>query len=130
MYYSNFDHSDIIIASPVGLKSIIGSEGDEKRENSFISSVEIVYIDRASALLMQNWTHLNEIFNNMNLMPKCLINSIDDIRESFKELKGRLYRQNIVFSEFNFPELNSLKKNHMHNAQGGITSKVFYKKLA
>jgi U3 small nucleolar RNA-associated protein 25 len=38
-YFSSFDHSEFIIASPVGLKSIIGSEGDAKRENSFISSV-------------------------------------------------------------------------------------------
>jgi U3 small nucleolar RNA-associated protein 25 len=30
-YFSNFDHSEFIIASPVGLKSIIGSEGDAKR---------------------------------------------------------------------------------------------------
>jgi U3 small nucleolar RNA-associated protein 25 len=30
-YFSAFDHSEIIIASPVGLKSIIGSEGDKKR---------------------------------------------------------------------------------------------------
>jgi hypothetical protein len=30
-YFSNFDISEIIIASPVGLKAIIGSEGDKKR---------------------------------------------------------------------------------------------------
>jgi hypothetical protein len=82
------------------LKSIIGSEGDAKRELSFISSVEILYIDRASVLLMQNWSHLTEILKNMNFMPKyeSLKNSIDTIRDSFIELKGRIFRQSIVFS--------------------------------
>jgi U3 small nucleolar RNA-associated protein 25 len=67
--------------------------------------VEILYIDRASVLLMQNWAHLTEILKNMNNMPKyeSLKNSIDSIRQTFLELKGRIYRQNIVFSEFNFP---------------------------
>lgn len=69
----------------MGLKSIIGSEGDQKRENSFISSVEILYIDRASVFLMQNWLHLTEILTNMNIMPnyESLKNSIDIIRDSF-----------------------------------------------
>lgn len=49
---------------------------------------------------MQNWSHLTEIFKNINIMPKyeSLKNSIDSIRDTFLELKGRLYRQNIVFS--------------------------------
>ena len=57
-----------------------------------------------------------------------LKNSIDTIRESFLELKGRLYRQSLVFSEFNFPELNALKKKHFHNIQGCSTSKKLYQK--
>ena len=66
----------------------------------------------------------------MNIMPnyESLKNSIDTIRNSFLELKGRLYRQSIIFSEFSFPELNSLKKFHFHNAQGCITSEILYDK--
>ena len=131
-YFSHFDHSELIIASPVGLKSIIGSEGDAKRENSFISSVDLLYVDRASVLLMQNWSHLTEILRNLNFMPKyeSLKNSIDSIRDTFLELKGRLYRQNIVFSEYNFPELNALKQTHFHNLQGAATSKLHYPRPA
>jgi U3 small nucleolar RNA-associated protein 25 len=77
---------------------------------------------------MQNWLHLAEILTNMNIMPSydSLKNSIDTIRDSFLELKGRLFRQSIVFSEFNFPELNALKRNHFHNAQGCATAKIIY----
>jgi hypothetical protein len=40
------------------------------RENYFISSLVVLYIDRESVLLLQNWTHLTEILKNMNFMPK------------------------------------------------------------
>lgn len=55
--------------------------------------------------MMQNWDHLLDVLNNINYMPKyqSLKNSINDIRQSHLELKGRLFRQNIVFTEFGFP---------------------------
>jgi U3 small nucleolar RNA-associated protein 25 len=89
-----------------------------------------MYVDRGSALLMQNWAHLMEIMGNINIMPayESLKNSIDTIRNSFLEMKGRLFRQSIVFSEFNFPELNGLKRTHFHNVQGCATSKVIYQR--
>lgn len=85
-------------------------------------------MDRASVLLMQNWAHVIEVLRSLNFMPRyeSLKNSIDIIRDSFLELKGRLYRQNIVFSEFNFPELNALRRTHFHNIQGAATSKAFF----
>lgn len=78
VYFSNFDASDIIVASPIGLKSIINGEGG-KKEISFLSSVEILYVDRASVIMMQNWDHLLDIFHNLNYMPKyeSLKNSIN-----------------------------------------------------
>lgn len=55
--------------------------------------------------MMQNWDHLIDVLANLNYMPKyeSLKNSINDIRTEYLELKGRIYRQNIVFSEFSFP---------------------------
>ncbi len=67
----------------------------------------------------------------MNYMPRyeSLKNSIDSIRDCFLQLKGRLYRQNLVFSEYNFPELNALKHAHFHNLQGSITSRPYYRRM-
>ena len=64
-------------------------------------------------------------------MPKyeSLKNSIELIRDSFLQLKGRLYRQSIVFTEYSFPELNALKMNYFHNLQGIATSKVHHEKV-
>ena len=52
--YTNFEKADIIVASPLGLRLITGQKGDLK-EIHFLSSIEILVIDRASAILMQNW---------------------------------------------------------------------------
>ena len=35
----------MIIASVLGLRTIIGAEGDKERDFSFLSSVEVVYLD-------------------------------------------------------------------------------------
>ena len=61
-------------------------------------------------------------------MPKAdhVCNSIEHFRHFVPELKGKIYRQSIVFSEFNFPELNALKNLHFHDWEGCISSKVIY----
>lgn len=50
--YTAFENSDVIICSPLGLRMIIGDEEQEKtkREYDFLSSVEILILDRVRAL--------------------------------------------------------------------------------
>jgi U3 small nucleolar RNA-associated protein 25 len=62
--FSNFDRADVIVAAPLGLRLIVGSEGDRDRyiymlflhtqirEFHFLSSIEVLIIDRASAIAM------------------------------------------------------------------------------
>jgi U3 small nucleolar RNA-associated protein 25 len=51
--YADFYSADIIVASPLGLRVIVGAEGEEDRDFDFLASVEILVLDQADIFLMQ-----------------------------------------------------------------------------
>ena len=57
-FFEFFNRSNFIIGSAVAIKALLGSEEESHHDPSFMSSVEILYIDRASTIMMQNWLHL------------------------------------------------------------------------
>merc|ERR1719491_1258101 len=89
--YSDFYHSDIILASPLGLNLCCfaadddgsGSDDDgtaRKKPNDidFLSSVEILLIHHADLILMQNWDHVNTITSRgLNRQPTSNHSTID-----------------------------------------------------
>jgi U3 small nucleolar RNA-associated protein 25 len=105
---------------------VTGAKGDAERDYSFLSSIEILVIDQANVLYMQNWHHLEEILEVMNTIPKHkdMINGLDEIRDYFLDNMSKFYRQNIVFSEFNFPELNALRFRYFENYKGCVHNKL------
>ncbi|EXL57032.1 hypothetical protein FOCG_04419 [Fusarium oxysporum f. sp. radicis-lycopersici 26381] len=120
-YFAQFYNSDILFASPLGLRMAIGSEEDKKLDFDFLSSVEMVIVDQADALLMQNWEHVEFIFEHMNLQPKdahgC---DFSRVRSWYLEDWAKYFRQTIIMSAFNTPELSELLRLHCHNWAGKV----------
>uniref|UniRef100_A0A8C5S9E7 U3 small nucleolar RNA-associated protein 25 homolog n=1 Tax=Laticauda laticaudata TaxID=8630 RepID=A0A8C5S9E7_LATLA len=119
--YAPFYSSDIIIASPLGLRTVIGAEGENKRDYDFLSSIEILIIDEADIYLMQNWEHVLHLINHMNLLP-LESHGVDFSRVRMFSLNNwsKYYRQTLLFSALHHPQISSIFNKHCFNYRGQV----------
>ncbi|KAI8967354.1 hypothetical protein BDF20DRAFT_829714 [Mycotypha africana] len=122
--YADFYNSDILICSPLGLRTLIGAEGDKKRDFDFLSSIEVLILDQTNHFLMQNWEHIEHIFQHLNLIPKdshgC---DISRIKSWYLDGKAKYLRQTLLFSDFLTPEINASYNKHFKNIAGKLKIK-------
>ena len=120
-FFSNFYNSDMIVASPLGLRMAMGSDGSKRADCDYLSSIEILVIDHADALLMQNWEHLEYIIAHLNHLPTeahgC---DFSRVRSWYLDGNAKYFRQTLIYSSFNFSSLNGLNTNSMLNFSGNI----------
>uniref|UniRef100_A0A8C6R3R6 U3 small nucleolar RNA-associated protein 25 homolog n=1 Tax=Nannospalax galili TaxID=1026970 RepID=A0A8C6R3R6_NANGA len=119
--YAPFYSSDILIASPLGLRTIIGGEGEKKRDFDFLSSIELLVIDQADVYLMQNWEHVLHLMNHMNLLPLDS-HGVDFSRVRMWSLNNwsKYYRQTLLFGALQDAQINSLFNKYCINTQGQV----------
>uniref|UniRef100_A0A8D0GCU9 U3 small nucleolar RNA-associated protein 25 homolog n=1 Tax=Sphenodon punctatus TaxID=8508 RepID=A0A8D0GCU9_SPHPU len=75
----------------------------------FLSSIEILIIDQADIYLMQNWEHVLHVMNHLNLLPVDS-HGVDFSRVRMQNLNNwsRYYRQTLLFSALQDPQINSV----------------------
>lgn len=120
--YENFYNSDLIIASPLGLRMIIGAEGESSRDYDFLSSIEMLIFDQTEIFLMQNWDHVLHILNHFHLQPKEAHDTdLQRVRNWSINGLSKHYRQTIMFSSCKLPNLMAISKNRCANYGGSVS---------
>ena len=120
--YTDFYKSDVIIASPLGLKMLIAPDEEGKEgDYDYLSSIEICLIDFADVLLMQNWDHVNDILNLLNQEPQNNNNTdFSRVRQYMLEGQAAHWRQLIVSSKIIDPCMISSFKRFAKSESGSI----------
>ena len=118
-YFSQFYNSDVILASPLGLKMAIDGKDGKKKDYDFLSSVEVLVVDQTDALLMQNWEYVEYVLENLNLQPKethgC---DFSRVRNWYLDGHAKYLRQSMILTAFNTPEINQVFGRFMLNVAG------------
>lgn len=93
--------------------------GREAKDYDFLSSIELLIIDNADVLLMQNWEHVSLMFEHLHLQPK-KSHDVDYSRVRSWLLDGhaKLYRQTLLFSRIPAPPINSIYNKYCANYHG------------
>lgn len=119
--YTNFYSSDILIASPLGMRTIVGAPGEKDRDYDFLASIELLILDQADIFLAQNWDHVLHVLDHMHLQPQSTRDT-DFSRVRTWCLNGwsRFYRQTMLFTTHEMPEFRSLFNSRCANYRGKV----------
>ncbi|CDP17242.1 unnamed protein product [Coffea canephora] len=127
--YADFYSSDIIVASPLGLITKIGAvEVEKEKDIDYLSSIEVLIIDHADVILMQNWSHVNTVVEQLNRLPvKQHGTDIMRIQPWYLDGQAQFYRQTIILGSHLNPDINSLFNRHCLNYEGKVKLVCLYK---
>lgn len=117
--YSNFYQSDLILCSPLGLQMILENTDRKKRQDDFLSSIELMVIDQLNSVEFQNVSHLFTIFDHMNKIPKDQHDTdFGRVRMWYINEQAKLLRQTLIFTRHITPTANFLINGKCRNIAG------------
>ncbi|CCF60201.1 hypothetical protein KAFR_0J01340 [Kazachstania africana CBS 2517] len=117
--YSNFYQSDIIICSPLGIQMILENTDKKKRQDDFLSSIELMIIDQLHSIEYQNISHLFTICNHINKIPQEQHDAdFSRVRMWYINDQAKLFRQTMLFTKYISPMANSLLNGKCQNWSG------------
>lgn len=117
--YSNFYQSDIIVCSPLGIQLILENTDKKKRQDDFLSSIEIAIIDQLHSIEYQNISHVLTIFDHINKIPQEQHDTdFGRVRLWYINEQAKLFRQTMIFTKYTSPTANALINNRCQNLSG------------
>ncbi|CDW59411.1 digestive organ expansion factor [Trichuris trichiura] len=119
--FVDFYSSDMIIASPLGLRMALGAPSEKHFDCDYLSSIEVLIMDQADVFLMQNWKHVIHIIDSMHRQPK-QDHGVDYSKVRMWSINGlaKYYCQTIIFSSITTPEIQTAFLRHAHNYAGCV----------
>lgn len=120
--YSDFYSSDMIVASAVGLlKKIDEAKINKEKDVDYLSSIEVLIIDHADVITMQNWDFLKSVVEQLNHQPSQQHGTdIMRIRPWYLDGHASFYRQTIILSYYSNPDINNLFNKLCTNYHGKV----------
>ena len=143
---ADYNNSDIFICSPLSLLSLrdkkkngsgkldskkgkqVAEQEEEEFSYGFLSSVEILVVDKAHIHKMNDYRMVDECIRLMNNIPKHHETTTDfnTIRDYYVDNLSKFYRQTIVYTDFFFADLNLTLDQYGLNYKGSIRNKISY----
>lgn len=116
--FSGFYDSDVIIASPLGLR--LGIEKD-RGDSDFLSSIEMLIVDQTDVISMQNWDHLEFVLERLNHIPRQSRDTdFSRVKQWYLDNRAPMMRQSILLSAHDFPALRSVYNHTLTNVAGKL----------
>jgi len=124
--FCDFFQSDIILASPLGLRLLVESDTSSKNDSfDYLSSIEILFLYQADVLYTQNWDHVEYVLKQTNQLPQSNSNtqsSIDftRVRPYFLDDKSKYHRQMLVSTHFIDAIIQATFREHACSMSGTV----------
>ena len=112
----------MIVASPLGLRQIMGGDGDKHQETDFLASIEVLVLYECDVMLMQNWSHVLHIMDSLHRKPfDARDTDFSRVRYWALEEQAAAYRQTVVVSAVGSVEQRALLSHYCRNYAGQLT---------
>jgi len=120
--YTRFYSSDIIIASPLGLKMAINNNDKPTKDYDFLSSIELLIMDQADIFLMQNYFLLIDVLSYLHRPPKASHKDINypRLRSWCLDYRNKYYRQSLIFASIHSAEIRTVMDKECFNYAGRV----------
>ncbi|XP_054821182.1 LOW QUALITY PROTEIN: protein NUCLEOLAR FACTOR 1 [Prosopis cineraria] len=129
--FSDFHTSDIIVASPLCLVNKIDeAKSDKEKDVDYLSSIEVLIVDHADVIAMQDWSHVHTVLERLNCLPsKQPGTNVMRIRPWYLDDYAKFYRQTIILGFYSNQDINGSFNHQCSNYQGKVKLICEYKGL-